>query len=72
MYICLCKSVRLSDAVERAKDRGCTPEAVTETWGLDEDDACGRCLENIEVVSWMVEHGLKDQQSRETSLPNSR
>lgn len=62
----------MSDAVERARTHGCTPEAVTEAWGLDEDDACGRCLENIEVVAWMVEHGLKDQQSRETSLPNSR
>ena len=71
MYICLCKSVRLSDAVECAKVRGCTPQAVRDTWGLDDSDACGRCLENIEVVAWLVEAGLKDLQTREASLPNS-
>ena len=59
MYVCVCKGVRLSEAVESAKRRGCSPEALTETWGFDDGDACGRCLNNVDRISQMVELKLE-------------
>ena len=59
VYVCVCKGVRLSEAVESAKRRGCSPEALTETWGFDDGDACGRCLNNVERISELVELKLE-------------
>ena len=59
MYVCVCKGIRLSEAVESAKRRGCSAEALTETWGFDDSDACGRCLNNIERISGLVELKLE-------------
>ncbi len=55
MYVCVCKGVRLSEAVESAKKHGCSPDALRETWGFDDGDACGRCLSHIERISRLVE-----------------
>ena len=59
MYVCVCKGVRLSEAVESAKRRGCSPEELTDTWGFDDGDACGRCINNIDRISQMVELKLE-------------
>lgn len=59
MYVCMCKGVRLSEAVESAKRRGFSPDVLTETWGFDDGDACGRCLNNIERISEIVESKLE-------------
>ena len=59
MYVCVCKGVSLSEAVEAAKRRGCSPEALTETWGFDDSDSCGRCLNNVERMSELVELKLE-------------
>ena len=59
MYVCVCKGVRLSEAVESAKHRGSSPEELTETWGFDDGDACGRCLNNVERISQLVEIKLE-------------
>lgn len=59
MYVCVCKGVKLSEAVESAKRRGCTPDALTEAFGLNDGDACGRCLNNIKRISEMVESKLE-------------
>ena len=55
VYVCVCKSIRLSEAVEAAKRRGCSAEALMETWGFDDADSCGRCLNSIDRVSKLVE-----------------
>ena len=55
MYLCVCKGIRLAEAVEAAKQRGCSPDALTETWGFDEPNVCGRCLREIERISGLVE-----------------
>jgi len=55
----VCKRVKLSEAVESAKRRGCSPEALTDTWGFDDGDACGRCLNNIDRISHLVELKLE-------------
>ena len=59
VYVCVCKGVRLSEAVESAKNRGSSPDVLTETWGFDDGDACGRCLNNIERISHLVELKLE-------------
>ena len=59
VYVCVCKGVRLSEAVESAKKHGCSPDALTETWGFDDSDACGRCLNNVERISQLVELKLE-------------
>ena len=59
VYVCVCKGVRLSEAVESAKKRGCSPEALTETWGFDDGDACGRCLNHVQRISRLVELKLE-------------
>ena len=59
VYVCVCKGVRLSEAVESAKRRGCSSDALTETFGFDDGDACGRCLNNIERITQMVELKLE-------------
>ena len=71
MYVCLCKSVRLSDAVERAKVVGCSVNDIVRAWGLDEADACGHCVENIEVLAFLIEAGLNDMKAPKTSMPGS-
>ena len=59
MYLCVCKGVRLSEAVESAKRRGCSPAELTQTFGFDDGAACGRCLSNIERISELVELRLE-------------
>ena len=59
MYVCVCKGVKLSDAVESAKRHGCSRDALTEAWGFDDGDACGRCLNNIGRIVELVELKLE-------------
>ncbi len=59
MYVCVCKGIRLSDAIESAKRRGCSADVLNKTWGFDDSDTCGRCLSSIEKISRLVELKLK-------------
>ena len=59
VYVCVCKGVKLSEAVESAKRRGCSPQELTETWGFDDSDACGRCLKSVDRISRLVEIKLE-------------
>ena len=54
MYVCVCKGVTLSAAVEAAKTRGVSPEALMEAFGFDDSESCGRCAENIGKISVLV------------------
>ncbi len=54
MYVCICKGVRFSDAVEAAKSKGASPEELIEIFGFDDSDACGRCASRISSISVMV------------------
>ncbi len=59
MYLCVCKGIRLTEAVETAKDRGCSPDALRETWRFDDSKCCGRCLREIDRISTLVELKLE-------------
>lgn len=55
MYLCICKAISVAEAVEQAQRSGASPEALVENLGLDDGDACGRCLRNIGQVCALVQ-----------------
>ena len=54
MYVCVCKAIRLSEAVEAARAEGADPEDLMQTLGFDDDECCGRCARRISEISVMV------------------
>jgi bacterioferritin-associated ferredoxin len=48
VYVCICKAVTREDACRAASQGKCTREAIANEFGLDREDACGRCIQNIE------------------------
>ena len=55
MFLCVCKAVRMSEAVDAAKDGYNSPESIRQFFGFDDDDeCCGRCAEDIEQVTALV------------------
>ena len=48
MYVCICKAVTKEEACRAASQGKCTREAIASEFGLNGDDACGRCIKNIE------------------------
>ena len=48
MFLCVCKAVRLSDAVDAAKSGFDSPDSMKQFFGLEEDDCCGRCAKHID------------------------
>lgn len=54
MYVCVCKGVRFSEAVEAARSRGAAPAELIEAFGFDDADSCGRCARRIAEISVMV------------------
>ena len=54
VYVCVCKAIRLSEAVEAARAEGADPEDLIETLGFYDDECCGRCAGRISEISVMV------------------
>ena len=48
MFLCVCKAVRISDAVAVAKSGIDSPESMKQYFGLEGDDCCGRCARHID------------------------
>ena len=49
MFLCVCKAVRVSDAVAVAKRGYDSHDSFKEVFGLEDDDCCGRCASNMEA-----------------------
>ena len=62
VFVCVCKAIRLSDAVEAARTNGTDPEGLLEAFGFDDSDACGRCARRITELSVMVRLELDKSQ----------
>ena len=58
VYVCVCKAIRLSEAVEAARAAGTAPQDLIETFGFEDSDACGRCANQILRISTMVHSEL--------------
>ncbi len=54
VYVCVCKAIRLSEAVEAARAEGADPEDLIETLGFYDEECCGRCARRISEISGMV------------------
>lgn len=48
MFLCVCKAVRISDAVAAANSGFNSPDSMKQVFGLEEDDCCGRCARHID------------------------
>jgi len=47
MYICVCKGIKESDVEDLGRAGVTCPKQLAATLGIDDDDACGRCLDKI-------------------------
>ena len=47
MYICVCKGIKESDVEDLGRAGITCPKQLAATLGIDDDDACGRCLDKI-------------------------
>lgn len=59
MFLCVCKAVRVSEAVEAAQDGIDTPESIRRHFGFDDDECCGRCAEHADSIAALVRIKLK-------------
>lgn len=67
MYVCLCKGITESDLRAATPAGEAHPQAVIKLLGLDDDDCCGRCVENIDELTALV-----SEQCLECPLASSR
>jgi bacterioferritin-associated ferredoxin len=47
MYVCLCKGLTESDVQQAARAGKVCPETLKTCFGLEDEDCCGRCANNI-------------------------
>ena len=64
MYVCLCKGITESDALQLAGPACTTPEALMAALGLEDDECCGHCSSEIDELLRLVAnaHGGQDRQ----------
>lgn len=49
MFLCMCKEIRVSEAVDAARSGFQSPESIRTHFGFDDDECCGRCAEQIDI-----------------------
>ena len=54
MYLCVCKGIKVSDAVQLTRLGINTPEALMDAFGFDDSDSCGRCAKYINELARLV------------------
>lgn len=59
MFLCICKAVPMSEAVDAARSGIESPESISEYFGFEDDECCGRCAEDIEQVAVLVQVELR-------------
>jgi bacterioferritin-associated ferredoxin len=50
VYICLCKGISESQVRELGQAGICSADALASVLGLEEEDVCGRCMQNIDAL----------------------
>ena len=68
MFLCVCKAVRISDAVAAAKSGFNSPDSMKQVFGLEEDDCCGRCATHIDSFVARVRLELVRDEARQGLL----
>ena len=69
MFLCMCKAVRVSEAVDAARAGVDSPESMRQYFGFDDDDCCGRCADDIDAVAELVHVELKKNKVMVTRSP---
>ncbi len=64
MYICLCKGLTESDVEQMGALGLIRPESLTRSLGLEDEDCCGRCANNLEELLEIAERGCPFARSR--------
>ena len=59
MFLCMCKSVRVSEAVDAAGSGATSPEAMIEHFGFEDAECCGRCARDIDALVALVTDELQ-------------
>ena len=54
MFLCICKAVKVSEAVDAAREGIDLPVLIRRYFGFDDDECCGRCADQIDVVADLV------------------
>ena len=54
MFLCVCKGIRVSEAVEAARFGARTPQSLINRFGLEDDECCGRCASDIVRLTDLV------------------
>ena len=54
MFLCVCKAIKVSEAVEAAQSGVVSPESIRRHFGFDDDECCGRCADHIDSISTLV------------------
>lgn len=70
MFLCICKAVRVSEAVDAARAGFDSPESIKQLFGFDDEDCCGRCAEHIDSVTALVRLELRRREV--AAAPSSR
>ena len=59
MFLCICKAVKVSEAVDAARAGVDTPALIRQHFGFDDGECCGRCAEHIDSVAQLVRVKLR-------------
>ena len=58
MYVCLCKGISESQVRELGQAGICSADALASVLGLEEEEVCGRCLQDIEALVAIAANNL--------------
>ena len=59
MFLCVCKAVRVSEAIDAARCGIDSPELIRQHFGFDDEECCGRCAREIESIAVYVQLELR-------------
>lgn len=72
MYVCLCKGLKEADIRQVTLNGMLNAETVIKTFGLDDEDCCGRCARNIyELVALATANVCGNRSNDRTALPGT-
>ena len=73
MYVCLCKGLTEADIRQMAPKPDLCPETFNACFGFDDEDCCGRCVENLhELIAIAKGSGApnKAEHSLDRAMPS--
>ena len=76
MYLCVCKGVRVSEAVDAVRSGARSPESLINRFGLKDGECCGRCARDKARLTDLVNGELGRADAGNSSMqyngPNVR